>query len=103
MENFKNDIYTEELNSVLQYMVDIIAKEYPSGSYTVNHVLLSMIETASSHASMMLKSIIGSDGMNNLRNDCINFLNSDTNGEIPNPNYFDKIDIEYDLAKILTG
>lgn len=103
MENFKNNIYTEELNNVLQYMTDIISKEYPSGSYTVNHMLLSMIETESSHASMMLKSIIGSDGMNNLRNDCINFLNSDTNGEIPNPNYFDKIYIEYDLAKILTG
>lgn len=67
-----------ELQGVLDYMVDILGKEFPTNIYTPEHLMAAILDTKRCHANMILDNCLMSGNMNELRQIYASVLSSKT-------------------------
>lgn len=92
--SFKNDgIYTQELNSVLNYMVDILVNEFPTDLFTSEFLMVSIFDIKNCHANMILDNCLMSNNMEELKEIYISVLKENIT---PNINKIDKENIIFD-------
>lgn len=100
MSEKNNGVYTQELNDVLTYMVDILVNEFPTNIFTPEYLMVSIFDIKNCHANMMLDSCLMSNNIEELKEIYISVLKEHTK---PTLNKIDKTHIEFDneLNKIL--
>ena len=53
----ENKPYSYELEEVLSYMKDILTNEFPTDVLTIEHLIVSILDTKGCHANMILEQI----------------------------------------------
>ena len=63
----KNNLYSHELNDVLNYMVDILVNEFPTDIFTPEYLMIAILDTKNCHANMILDNCLMSNNMEELK------------------------------------
>lgn len=74
-----NKLWTKELQNVWCYMTDILVNEFPSKEYTLEHLIVSLLDNSNTHAYMILDNCLMSQNLQQLRDIYVNYLQSQAN------------------------
>ena len=96
----ENKPYSYELEEVLSYMKDILTNEFPTDVLTIEHLIVSILDTKGCHANMILDNCLMSENMEELREIYVSMLEEDRR-PIINANGERKLSDE--LSSILDG
>ena len=73
---------TEELNSILSYMTDVLSKEFNNKELTLEFLIVSILDNKKSHAYTILDNFVMSENIDNLKEIYINYLKKNTINDI---------------------
>ena len=69
-----NKKFSKELQPIFSYMVDILGTEFPTKMFTVDYLLLSLLECKKNNAYIMLNSFLTSSALEELKDTYANTL-----------------------------
>lgn len=72
-------LYSAELNGILSYMVDVLGQEFPSKAFTVEHLMVAILDSKKSHANLILDSCLMTSNLNEIKRIYVDFLRENTN------------------------
>ena len=103
MNDFKRENYTLELNEVLNYMTSTLYNEFPTDTFTLEYLILSILDNKNCHANMILDNCMMSDNIDELRKVYVSVLNEHTNPQLKsipmNVRFNDDLTRSLDCAK----
>ena len=67
MTEKNNEIYSDELEVVLKYMVNILVNEFPTDIFTPEYLMVSILDFKNCHANMILDNCLMSENMEELK------------------------------------
>ena len=59
--------FSYELNGVISYMKDVLGLEYPTDTYTLDYLIVSLLDSKKCHANIILDNCLMSDNIKSLR------------------------------------
>lgn len=93
-------IYTKELDNVFLHIKNDLMVKYPKDKCSIEHVILSILETPKSHAYAVLVSIIMSLSVDGLKEVYRGFLNNSKSENAPNGDA-PQLDFDEELNKLI--
>ena len=93
----KNENYTKELVTVLNYMTDILVNEFPTDVFTPEYLMVSILDNKDCKAYRLLDDCLMSDNMQELKEAYINVIKEHIKLNTDETNFSD------DLVKILNA
>lgn len=97
-----NDNYSNELQSVINYMTDILVNEFPTPSFTTEMVVVAMLDTKNCHANMILDNCLMSSNMEELKEAYVSVLKEHSKPIVGDLRKAD-VHLSPELEKILSG
>lgn len=79
MDDFRRENYTLELNEVLNYMTTTLYNEFPTDTFTLEYLILSILDNKNCHANMILDNCMMSDNIDELRKVYVSVLDKHRN------------------------
>ena len=97
--NSKNK-YTFELSEILEYMNDTLNNEFPTDVFTLEYLVLSILDNKNCHANLILDSCLMSDNLDALRKVYVAVLEKHMKPQLKkdNPKYNDELSRTLELA-----
>ena len=95
-------LYSNDLKKILSYMVDILSKEFPTEVFSVEYLIVSILDNSKSHAYTLLDNCLMTSNLEELKNIYVNWLKlnrSDKNLVVKQ----DNVDFNEELDRILTN
>ena len=95
-------LYSNDLKKILSYMVDILSKEFPTEVFSVEYLIVSILDNSKSHAYTLLDNCLMTSNLEELKNIYVNWLKlnkSDKNLVIKQEN----VNFNEELDRILTN
>ena len=95
-------LYSNDLKKILSYMVDILSKEFPTEVFSVEYLIVSILDNSKSHAYTLLDNCLMTSNLEELKNIYVNWLKlnkSDKNLTVKQ----DNVDFNEELDRILTN
>lgn len=94
MNKTKEIQYTIELVNILDYMGTVILDEFPTDEFTLEYLILSILDNRDCHANMILDNCLMSDNLEELRKAYVAVLDKHSKPQLKsnNPTYNDEVD-----------
>ena len=95
-------LYSNDLKKILSYMVDILSKEFPTEVFSVEYLIVSILDNSKSHAYTLLDNCLMTSNLEELKNIYVNWLKlnkSDKNLVVKQEN----VNFNEELDRILTN
>lgn len=95
-------LYSNDLKKILSYMVDVLSKEFPTEVFSVEYLIVSILDNSKSHAYTLLDNCLMTSNLEELKNIYVNWLKlnrSDKNLVVKQ----DNVDFNEELDRILTN
>ena len=95
-------LYSNDLKKILSYMVDVLSKEFPTEVFSVEYLIVSILDNSKSHAYTLLDNCLMTSNLEELKNIYVNWLKlnrSDKNLVVKQNN----VDFNEELDRILTN
>ena len=95
-------LYSNDLKKILSYMVDVLSKEFPTEVFSVEYLIVSILDNSKSHAYTLLDNCLMTSNLEELKNIYVNWLKlnkSDKNLVVKK----DNVDFNEELDRILTN
>ena len=95
-------LYSNDLKKILSYMVDVLSKEFPTEVFSVEYLIVSILDNSKSHAYTLLDNCLMTSNLEELKNIYVNWLKlnrSDKNLIVKQ----DNVDFNEELDRILTN
>ena len=95
-------LYSNDLKKILSYMVDVLSKEFPTEVFSVEYLIVSILDNSKSHAYTLLDNCLMTSNLEELKNIYVNWLKlnrSDKNIVVKQ----DNVDFNEELDRILTN
>ena len=95
-------LYSNDLKKILSYMVDVLSKEFPTEVFSVEYLIVSILDNSKSHAYTLLDNCLMTSNLEELKNIYVNWLKinkSDKNLTVKK----DNVDFDEELDRILTN
>lgn len=95
-------LYSNDLKKILSYMVDVLSKEFPTEVFSVEYLIVSILDNSKSHAYTLLDNCLMTSNLEELKNIYVNWLKlnkSDKNILVKQ----DNVDFNEELDRILTN
>lgn len=95
-------LYSNDLKKILSYMVDVLSKEFPTEVFSVEYLIVSILDNSKSHAYTLLDNCLMTSNLEELKNIYVNWLKlnrSDKNIVVKQ----DNVDFDEELDRILTN
>ena len=68
--------FSSELQNILAYMTDVLSKEFPTDIYTLEYLIVSILDNKKSHAHQILDTCLMSKNIEELKKIYISWLDS---------------------------
>ena len=93
MNNTKEIQYTIEFVNILDYMGTVILDEFPTDEFTLEYLVLSILDNRDCHANMILDNCLMSDNLEELRKVYVSVLDKHSKPQLKsdNPMYNDEV------------
>ena len=93
MNKTKEIQYTIELVNILDYMGTVILDEFPTDEFTLEYLILSILDNRDCHANMILDNCLMSDNLEELRKAYVSVLDKHSKPQLKsdNPTYNDEV------------
>ena len=93
MNKTKEIQYTIELVNILDYMGTVILDEFPTDEFTLEYLVLSILDNRDCHANMILDNCLMSDNLEELRKVYVSVLDKHSKPQLKsdNPTYNDEV------------
>ena len=101
MRKLERKNYSYELQEVLEYMIDILATEFPTDVFTPEYLMVSILDTKKCHANVILDNYLTSKNIEELRDVYTGILKGNTKPIIGNKDNSSKVDFDFNLNKIM--
>ena len=98
MSDKKN--YSYELQEVLNYMIDVLANEFPTDVFTPEYLIVSILDVKKCHANLFLDNYLMSNNMDELREIYVNVLKGNTKPIVKEKSE-SKVEFDFELNKIM--
>lgn len=97
-------LYSNELKSILSYMVDVLSKEFPTDVFCVEYLITAILDNSKCHAYVMLDNCLMTQNLSELKKIYVNWLeeNKNNNNIIINEKS-NEIKFDAELDKILNN
>lgn len=97
-------LYSNELKSILSYMVDVLSKEFPTDVFCVEYLITAILDNSKCHAYVMLDNCLMTQNLSELKKIYVNWLeeNKKNNNIIINEKS-NEIKFDAELDKILNN
>jgi ATP-dependent Clp protease ATP-binding subunit ClpC len=95
-------LYSNDLKKILSYMVDVLSKEFPTEVFSVEYLIVSILDNSKSHAYTLLDNCLMTSNLEELKNIYVNWLKlnrSDKNLVVKQEN----VNFNEELDRILTN
>ena len=95
-------LYSNDLKKILSYMVDVLSKEFPTEVFSVEYLIVSILDNSKSHAYTLLDNCLMTSNLEELKNIYVNWLKinkSDKNLTVKKEN----VNFNEELDRILTN
>lgn len=95
-------LYSNDLKKILSYMVDVLSKEFPTEVFSVEYLIVSILDNSKSHAYTLLDNCLMTSNLEELKNIYVNWLKlnrSNKNLTVKK----DNVDFNEELDRILTN
>ena len=67
-------VYSKELNKTLTYMVEVLSKEFYTNEFTIEYLIVALLDNKKTHANQILDNCLMTQNMEELKKIYINFL-----------------------------
>ena len=95
----KNNNFSSELQNILAYMTDILSKEFPTNIYTIEYLIVSILDNKNCHAHQILDNCLMTRNIEELKKIYVNWLeNNKKINIIPNKNGLFNFNSDLDLV-----
>lgn len=91
--------YSKELSDVLEYMVDILSNEFPTGMFTPEYLMVAILDVKKCHANVILDNYLMSENMEEIREIYTSVLSNGNSAPVVSNSK--KADFDYELGRIL--
>ena len=95
-------LYSNDLKNILSYMVDVLSKEFPTEVFSVEYLIVSILDNSKSHAYTILDNCLMTSNLEELKSIYINWLKLNR-GEKNIIIKQDSVDFNEELDRILTN
>lgn len=100
MTEKNNEIYSDELEVVLKYMVNILVNEFPTDIFTPEYLMVSILDFKNCHANMILDNCLMSENMEELKEIYMSVLKEHSKPLVVDKDST-KVQFDFELNKIL--
>ena len=88
MSKKTENIYTMEMNEVMSYMTDNLINEFPTGVFTPEYLILSILDIRNCHANLILDNCLMSNNIEELRKVYVSAIEAHVKPKIGNEAVF---------------
>lgn len=96
-------LYSNELKSILSYMVDVLSKEFPTDVFCVEYLITAILDNSKCHAYVMLDNCLMTQNLSELKKIYVNWLEENKKNNIIINEKSNEIKFDAELDKILNN
>ena len=96
-------LYSNELKSILSYMVDVLSKEFPTDVFCVEYLITAILDNSKCHAYVLLDNCLMTQNLSELKKIYINWLKENKKDNVIKTEKSNEIRFDNELDKILNN
>ena len=96
-------LYSNELKSILSYMVDVLSKEFPTDVFCVEYLITAILDNSKCHAYVLLDNCLMTQNLSELKKIYVNWLKENKKDNVIKTEKSNEIRFDNELDKILNN